>query len=58
MLLSETGAIALPSVLAGAVGLPLALAAAVVVSLMTPAPGRSVLDIAARRARAGRRDTV
>ena len=27
-------------------------------SLMTPAPGRHVLDIAARRARAGRRDAV
>ena len=45
MLLSETGAIGLPSVLAGAVGLPLALAAAIGVSRLTPAPGRDVLDI-------------
>ena len=45
MLLSETGAIGLPSVLAGAVGLPLALGAGVVVSRLTPAPGRNALDI-------------
>ena len=45
MLLSETGAIGLPSVLAGAVGLPLALGAGVVVSRFTPAPGRHALDI-------------
>ena len=45
MLLSETGAIGLPSVLAGAVGLPLALGAGIVVSLLTPAPGRHALDI-------------
>jgi cation/acetate symporter len=44
VLLSETGAITLPSVLAGAVGLPLAVAATIVVSIMTPAPGRNVLD--------------
>jgi cation/acetate symporter len=45
VLLSETGAITLPSVLAAAVGLPLAIAATIGVSLMTPAPGRQVLDM-------------
>src|SRR5262245_50343732 len=45
MLLSETGAITLPSVLAAAVGLPLAIATTIGVSLMTPAPGRHVLDM-------------
>jgi cation/acetate symporter len=45
MLLSETGAIAVPSVLAGAIGLPLALIAALGASRLTPAPGRSALDI-------------
>jgi cation/acetate symporter len=45
LLLSETGAIGLPSVLAGAVGLPMALAAGIVVSKFTPAPGRNALDI-------------
>jgi cation/acetate symporter len=45
MLLSETGALPLPSVLAGAVGLPLALGAGVVASKLTPAPGRNALDI-------------
>ena len=45
LLLSETGAIGLPSVLAGALGLPLALAAGIVVSKFTPAPGRNALDI-------------
>lgn len=45
MLLSETGAIGLPSALAGAVGMPLALIAALVVAQMTPAPGRNALDI-------------
>jgi len=45
MLLSETGAIDLPSALAGAVGLPLAIVAAVAASLLTPAPGRQALDI-------------
>jgi cation/acetate symporter len=45
MLLSETGAITLPSVLAAAVGLPLAFAATIGVSLMTPAPGKHVLDM-------------
>ena len=45
LLLSETGAIGLPSVLAGAVGLPLALGAGIVVSMLTPAPGRHALDI-------------
>jgi cation/acetate symporter len=45
MLLSETGAIGVPSVLAGAIGLPLALIAALGASRLTPAPGRSALDI-------------
>jgi cation/acetate symporter len=45
MLLSETGAIGLPSALAGAVGLPLAFAAALGASRLTPAPGRNALDI-------------
>ncbi|HZT47941.1 MAG TPA: sodium:solute symporter [Hyphomicrobiaceae bacterium] len=45
VLLSETGALVLPSALAGAVGLPLALAAALLVSNATPAPGRLALDI-------------
>ena len=45
MLLSETGALPLPSVLAGAAGLPLALGAGIVVSRLTPAPGRNALDI-------------
>jgi len=45
MLLGETGAIGLSSALAGAVGLPLALVAALVASRLTPAPGRSALDI-------------
>src|SRR5262249_45587051 len=45
MLLGETGAIGLPGALAGAVGLPLALAAALGASRLTPAPGRSALDI-------------
>jgi len=45
ILLSETGAIGLPSALAGAIGLPLALAAAVAASMATPIPGRNALDI-------------
>ena len=45
MLLSETGAIGLPSALAGAVGLPLAFAAALGATRLTPAPGRNALDI-------------
>lgn len=45
MLLGETGALPLPSVLAGAAGLPLALGAGIVVSRLTPAPGRNALDI-------------
>jgi cation/acetate symporter len=45
VLLSETGVLALPSALAGVVGFPLALIAAVTISKMTPAPGRSALDI-------------
>jgi cation/acetate symporter len=44
VLLSETGAITVPSVLAGAFGLPLAVAATIAVSLMTPAPGSAALD--------------
>jgi cation/acetate symporter len=45
VLLSEIGAITLPSVLAAAVALPLAIGATIVVSLMTPAPGKHVLDM-------------
>jgi cation/acetate symporter len=45
MLLSETGAIDFPSVLAGAVGLPAALIAGLAVSRLTPKPGRAALDI-------------
>jgi cation/acetate symporter len=44
MLLSETGAITLPSVLAGVLGLPAAIAATIVCSILTPAPSRAVLD--------------
>jgi cation/acetate symporter len=45
VLLSEIGAITLPSVLAAAVALPLAIGATIVVSIMTPAPGKHVLDM-------------
>jgi cation/acetate symporter len=45
MLLSETGATTWPSPLAGAAGLPAAFAIAIAVSLATPLPSRSVLDI-------------
>ena len=46
ILLSETGAAAFPSVLAGSVGLPAGLIAAMAVSRMTPRPGRGMLEIA------------
>jgi cation/acetate symporter len=45
MLLGEAGAADTSSVLAGILGLPLALVAAVVVSRITPAPGRTGLEI-------------
>jgi cation/acetate symporter len=45
VLLGETGASPLPGVLAAAVGAPVAIAIAVVVSLMTPVPGRNLLDV-------------
>ena len=45
ILLSESGAVALPSALAGAVGLPVGLVAALLVSRLTPAPGRNAVDI-------------
>src|SRR5262249_8734876 len=45
MLLGEAGGIPLAGRLAAAVGLPLAFAAGIGVSLMTPAPGRTALDI-------------
>ncbi|MDX2202467.1 MAG: sodium:solute symporter [Hyphomicrobiaceae bacterium] len=45
MLLSETGAIALPSAIAGAIAAPLALLAALTATLLTPVPGHSMLDI-------------
>ena len=44
ILLGEAGAWPLPGTLAGAVGLPVGTAAAMVASLLTPVPGRSVLD--------------
>ncbi len=46
ILVSETGAVGFPSVLAGIIGLPAALIAATAVSRMTPAPGRGMLEIA------------
>jgi cation/acetate symporter len=45
VLLSEIGAITLPSVLAAAVALPLAIGATILVSSMTPAPAKHVLDM-------------
>ncbi len=45
MLLAETGAIGLPSVIAAAVAAPVGMAAAATVTLLTPVPGRSMLDI-------------
>lgn len=45
ILLSETGALALPSALAGAVGMPAGFVAALVVSRLTQAPGRNAIDI-------------
>ncbi|KAB2920457.1 MAG: sodium:solute symporter [Hyphomicrobiaceae bacterium] len=44
VLLSEIGALALPSPLSGAIAMPLAFVAAIGVSLVTPAPGKSALD--------------
>jgi cation/acetate symporter len=46
ILVSETGAVAFPSVLAGLIGLPAGLFAAMAVSRMTPAPSRDILEIA------------
>jgi cation/acetate symporter len=45
LLLGEAGATNWPSALAGAVGLPSAFAVAIAVSLATPLPNRSVLDV-------------
>jgi cation/acetate symporter len=45
MLLGETGAIGLPSPLAAVVALPLAFLAALGATRLTPAPGRTALDI-------------
>jgi cation/acetate symporter len=45
MLLGETGLSGMAGVLAGAIGLPCGLATAFVASLLTPGPGRNVLDI-------------
>ena len=45
MLLGETGAIGLPSPLAAVVALPLAFVAALGATRLTPAPGRTALDI-------------
>jgi cation/acetate symporter len=44
ILLSEAGAIALPSALAGALGLPCAMLVTIVGSLMAPAAGHNVLE--------------
>jgi cation/acetate symporter len=44
ILLGEAEAWPLPSTLAGAVGLPVGTATAMIASLLTPAPGKSVLD--------------
>jgi len=44
ILLGEAGAWPLPGTLAGAIGLPVGTVAAMVASLLTPVPGRSVLD--------------
>jgi cation/acetate symporter len=44
ILLSETGAIALPSALAGAIGLPCAMLVTIVGSLLAPAAGHNVLE--------------
>ncbi len=44
ILLGEAGAWPLPGTLAGAVGLPVGTVAAMVASLLTPVPGKSVLD--------------
>jgi cation/acetate symporter len=44
ILLGETGAWPLPSVLAGAAGLPAGLAATILVSVVTPQPGRTVIN--------------
>jgi cation/acetate symporter len=45
-LLSETGAISLPSALAGVVGLPCAFLAAGIVTHLTPAPAANLLELA------------
>jgi cation/acetate symporter len=44
ILLAETGAVALPSALAGAIGLPCAMLVTVACSLIAPATGRNVLE--------------
>jgi cation/acetate symporter len=44
ILLAETGAVALPSALAGAIGLPCAMLVTVACSLVAPATGRNVLE--------------
>lgn len=45
ILLCETGALDLPSALAGFVGMPVAFAVTMVASLLTPAPARHVLEL-------------
>jgi cation/acetate symporter len=45
ILLSETGAIRLPSAIAAAIAAPLATLAAATATLLTPVPGRTMLDI-------------
>ncbi len=59
MLLGEAGAVETSSVLAGVIGLPLALVAGLTASHMTPAPGRSALDIVREmRVPGGRLSTI
>jgi cation/acetate symporter len=45
ILLAETGAWTMPSVLASAIGLPAGTAAAIVASVLTPAPSRNIVNI-------------
>ena len=45
-LLSETGAISMPSALAGIVGMPCAFLAAGIVTHLTPAPAANLLELA------------
>jgi cation/acetate symporter len=44
IMLAETGAVALPSALAGVIGLPCAMLVTVACSIISPAVGRNVLE--------------